>query len=29
MENNMENDMKTEGIEGFKELSLSYHNGNI
>ena len=26
---NMENEMETGGIQGFKELSLSYHNGYI
>ena len=29
MERNMENEMETGGIQGFKELKLSYHNGYI
>ena len=29
MENKMENEMETGGIEGFNELKLSYHNGYI
>ena len=27
MEKKMENEMETGGIQGFKELKLSYHNG--
>ena len=27
MEKKMENEMETGGIEGFKELKLSYYNG--
>ena len=29
MENKMENEMETGGIEGLKELKFSYHNGYI
>ena len=29
MEKKMENEMETGGIQGFKELKLSYHNGYI
>ena len=29
MEKKMEHEMETGGIEGFKELKLSYHNGYI
>ena len=29
MEKNMENDMETGGIQGFKELKSTYHNGYI
>ena len=29
MEKKMENEMETGGIQGVKELKLSYHNGYI
>ena len=29
MEQNMENEMETVGIQGFKELNLSYYIGEV